>query len=62
MGIAQLDSLTGSLFAIGAIVILLAGSFFSFGILRFFQKRFFQGTVSLVLAIASFVALLLYVD
>lgn len=62
MGIAELNNLTVPLFVIGAIAILLAGSFFSFGVLRLFQKRFFQGALSIVLAVASFVALLVYVE
>lgn len=62
MGIAKLNSLTIPLFTLGAIGLLLVGSFFSFGVLRLFQKRYVQGTISMLIAVVSFVALLMYVD
>ncbi|MFD2611773.1 hypothetical protein [Paenibacillus gansuensis] len=57
MSLVDLSGVTPQFFLLAVIFILLIGSLFSFGVLRFFQKRVRDSLLSFGLAIAAFVVM-----
>jgi hypothetical protein len=62
MTVVDVSNVSLSLFVTGIIFILLIGSFFSLGVLRFFQLRKKQGVLYLGLACLMFVGLIYTVN